>query len=101
MTTCTDKRVLEHHFRCVSGWTQVGENLVRHWAGQIYLRAKVDGKVKRVSLQTSDLRIAKMKRDDLLSGMRKASASEHQTGAVRTLGEAIGVRGRRFRCLGF
>lgn len=75
----------------MGAWTQVGENLVRHTAGTIYLRAKVAGKVKRVSLQTSDLRIAKLKRDDLLSGMRKASASDHHTGEVRTIGEAVAI----------
>jgi len=43
-------------------WTQVAENLVRHRAGTIYLRAKVGGKVIRESLRVDDLRIAKLKR---------------------------------------
>ncbi len=75
----------------MSDWTQVGENLVRHRGGKIYLRAKVKGKVIRVSLGTSDLRIAKIKRDDRLSGMRTAALSKVASPAVRTLGDAVAV----------
>lgn len=77
----------------MSDWTQVGENLVRHRGGKIYLRAKVKGKVIRVSLGTSDLRIAKIKRDDRLAGMRTAAlaASATRTPVIRTLGDAVAV----------
>jgi hypothetical protein len=53
----------------VSIWVQVGENLVRHWSGTIYLRAKVADKIVRISLKTSDIRIAKIKRDDRLASL--------------------------------
>ena len=73
-----------------SCWSKAGENLVKHRAGTIYLRAKVHGKVKRVSLQTSDLRIAKLKRDDILAGLRKSARVETAGAkAARTLGEAL------------
>jgi integrase len=72
----------------VSDWNQCGENLVRHVAGTIYLRAKVDGKIKRVSLRTKDLRIAKLKRDEVLASMRKA-ASLGDAAKIKTLGDAI------------
>src|SRR5687767_2992762 len=75
----------------MSDWTQVGENLVRHVGGTIYLRAKVAGKVIRVSLQTSDLRIAKIKRDDRLGGLRQAAVRNPTAATVRTLGEAVAV----------
>jgi integrase len=69
-------------------WQQVGENLVRHKAGVIYLRAKVAGKIKRISLGTKDLRIAKLKRDDALAVLRKAAALP-QAVEMRTLGDAV------------
>lgn len=75
----------------MSTWTQVGENLVRHEGGKIYLRAKVNGKVIRVSLGVSDLRIAKIKRDDHLAGMRSAAAANPSGQTVRTLGDAVAV----------
>lgn len=76
-------------------WQQVGENLVRHRSGKVYLRAKVDGKIKRVSLKTNDLRIAKIKRDSMLPKLRTASKKQSTEGAIesdqRTLGKAITV----------
>lgn len=69
-------------------WTQVGENLVRYQAGTIYLRARVAGKIKQVSLQTEDIRIAKLKRDKMLEGLRKA-AKVSSGEKVRTIGDAI------------
>lgn len=69
-------------------WQQVGENLVRYQGGTIYLRARVAGKIKQVSLKTEDIRIAKLKRDQMLAGLRKAakvSSGEN----VRTIGDAI------------
>ena len=70
-------------------WTKVGENLVRHPAGTIYLRAKVAGKKIRQSLETADLRAAKRKRDLMLEDMRHATAlgSEH----IETLADAIAI----------
>ena len=75
----------------MSDWKQVGENLVRHRGGTIYLRAKVHGKVIRVSLGTEDLRIAKIARDDRLAAMRGAAAMADQNPAVRTVGDAVAV----------
>lgn len=72
----------------MSEWKKVGENLVRHWAGTIYLRAKVAGKPVRISLQTEDLRIAKLKRDDQLAAIRTAAA-EKKSKVVRTLEDAL------------
>lgn len=72
----------------MSDWQQVGENLVRHRGGTIYLRAKVAGKIKRISLQTTDLRIAKIKRDATLAGLRKGS-NIRKGEAIRTIGDAL------------
>jgi hypothetical protein len=36
----------------MSDWQQVGENLVRHRSGTIYVCPKVRGKVKRVSFES-------------------------------------------------
>jgi integrase len=69
-------------------WQPVGENLVRWNGGTIYLRAKVAGKVCRVSLKTSDLRIAKLKREAKLAELRRL-ASVAGKGDVRTMAEAI------------
>ncbi len=80
----------------MSAWKQVGENLVKHRAGTYYLRAKVDGKIKRISLQTSDLRIAKLKRDDQLNALRSAAVERSvATGEIRTLGDALAVTGKK------
>lgn len=73
----------------MSDWTQVGENLVKHVGGTVYLRAKVKGKVIKVSLQTNDLRIAKLKRDERLAGMRAAAVSHAASHAVRILADAV------------
>ena len=52
-------------------WEKVkAENLVRHVSGGYYLRAKIAGKIIRRSLQTSSLKIAKLKRDPLLLKLR-------------------------------
>lgn len=75
-------------------WQQVGENLVRHKGGTIYLRAKVAGKIKRVSLGTKDLRIAKIKRDDTLETLRKA-AEQASGPTIRTLGDAVDALSER------
>jgi len=76
-------------------WVRVGENLVRHRAGTIYLRAKVPGKKGplRISLETGDLRIAKIARDARLEVLRAAATGALESGraAVRTLGEALAV----------
>lgn len=72
-------------------WTQVGENLVKHQSGTIYLRAKVKGKVIRVSLEVTDLRIAKLKRDDRLASLRTAAEKAEGRAPVRTFGDAIAL----------
>jgi hypothetical protein len=73
-------------------WTKVGENLQRHVGGTIYLRAKVKGKVIRVSLGTKDLRIAKLKRDAKLATFRaEALVKNPQGGSLRTIREALAV----------
>lgn len=77
----------------MSDWKQVGENLVRHKAGTIYLRAKVAGKVQRRSLGTDDLRIAKIKRDEILAALRKQAEASTET--ARTLGDMITLVGNR------
>jgi integrase len=74
----------------VSEWKQVGENLVRHSGGSYYLRAKVAGKVIRVKLDATDLKVAKLQRDDKLAALRTA-ATQQETSSVRTLGDAINV----------
>lgn len=77
----------------MSEWQKVGENLVRHPAGNIYVRIRVDGKQKRISLGTKDVRIAKIKRDTVLPKLRtsgkKQSASGSSISARRTVGDAI------------
>ena len=74
----------------MSDWQQAGENIVRHANGTYYLRAKVLGKVIRVSLKTKDLRIAKIKRNDRLAGERAAAVSRRPE-LVRTMREALSV----------
>jgi integrase len=77
----------------MSDWQTVGENLVRHPAGNIYVRIRVDGKQKRISLGTKDARIAKIKRDSVLPKLRisgkKQSTSGSSFSARRTVGDAI------------
>lgn len=67
-------------------FVKCGENLVKHVGGGIYLSAKIYGKKIRRSLQTNDLRIAKLKRDQLLNSLRKAATSKI---TARNIGEAI------------
>lgn len=74
----------------MSEWKQVGENLVRHKAGTIYLSAKVRGKKIRKSLKTSDLRTAKRRRDERLTTLRAAAAAvEDGATGIRTIADAI------------
>lgn len=70
-------------------WTRCGENLVRHEAGTIYLNAKVSGKKVRVSLETSDLRAAKRKRDVKLETLRHSANLGDQN--IETLAEALAL----------
>lgn len=70
-------------------WKQVGENLVRHQGGTIYLRAKVAGKIIRRSLETTDLATAKRKRDTEIKLDRKRAATAGQ--AEKTLGGALAM----------
>lgn len=71
-------------------WQQAAENIVKHANGTYYLRAKVLGKVIRVSLKTKDLRIAKIKRDDRLTKER-AAAVARKPNSVRTIREALAI----------
>jgi len=70
-------------------WTKVGENLVRHPAGTIYLRAKVDGRKIRQSLGTADLRQAKRKRDAELEVLRHAVTLGGEN--IETLADALAL----------
>lgn len=63
---------------------------MRHANGTYYLRAKILGKVIRVSLKTSNLRIAKIKRDERLAAER-SKATARKPGAVRTLRDAVAL----------
>lgn len=74
-----------------SRWTKAAENLVRHRGGVYYLYAKVAGKPIRVSLETEDLRIAKLKRDEKLAALRRAAEMEAPGGRIRTIGDALDV----------
>lgn len=69
-------------------WSKVGENLVRYNGGTIYLRAKIAGKIERVSLKTSDLRQAKIRRDAKLLELRSA-ANQRDRGEIKTMADAI------------
>jgi integrase len=68
-------------------WKQVGENLVRHQSGTIYLRAKVAGKIIRRSLETTDLAAAKRKRNAELKLARKRATVAAQ--AAKTIEGAL------------
>lgn len=70
-------------------WIKVAENLVRHPAGTIYLRAKVGGKKIRQSLETTDLRQAKRKRDLELEILRRAAALGGEN--IETLAGALAL----------
>lgn len=69
-------------------WVKVGENLVRYNGGTIYLRAKVAGKIERHSLKTSDLKLAKIKRDTKLAELRRGAALA-KNDQPATMGDAI------------
>ena len=72
------------------GWERVNaENLTRHSGGVYYLNAKVRGKKIRRSLKTKSLRIAKIKRDEMLEGFRKASVAEPTQ--IKTIGDALNL----------
>lgn len=77
-----------------SVWQKVAaENLVRHRGGTYYLNAKVGGKKIRRSLETADLRIAKIKRDNVLGPLRSVATAS--PGDVRTVGDALELVGKR------
>lgn len=82
-------------FTEMKDFVQVGENLVRHAGGTIYLRAKVRGKVIKVSLGTKELKVAKLARDDRLTAMRAAALAQTSNVGVRTLGDAVAVLSAR------
>lgn len=66
---------LEGPFSVRKHLVQAGEYPVRHRSGTIYLRAKVADKIVRISLKTSDLRIAKIKRHKNRSRILRLVAS--------------------------
>lgn len=69
-------------------WEKVGaENLVRHRSGNYYLQAMVGGKKIRRGLKTTDIRIAKMKRDQILTTLR--SVLPGASDRIKTLGDAL------------
>lgn len=71
-------------------WQKVGENLVRHSGGVIYLRGRVNGKPIRVSLGTSDLRIAKIARDARLASLRSEAKNDDLT-SPKTIGDFLKI----------
>lgn len=74
----------------MSVWQAVkAENLVRHRAGTYYLQAKVRGKKIRRTLETTSLKVAKIKRDAMLEGFRQASVGE--SSQIRTVGDALNL----------
>ena len=72
-------------------WTKAGENWVRHANGKYYLRAKVGGKVIRKYLKTKDLKIAKIKRNDMLAAERAVAVAKSPP-SVRTIREALAAQ---------
>jgi len=74
----------------MSDYERAGENIVKHANGTYYLRAKVLGKVVKKSLKTKELRIAKIKRDDLL-GKERSAATARKPGLVRTIRDALAI----------
>jgi integrase len=70
-------------------WTKIAENLVRHPSGTIYLRAKVSGKKIRQSLNTTDLRQAKRKRDSTLEDLRHAASLAGEN--IESLADALAL----------
>lgn len=71
-------------------WTKIADNLVRHSGGTIYLRARVGGKPIRVSLGTSDLRLAKISRDARLDALR-ADVKTPDVASAKTIGDFISL----------
>jgi integrase len=71
-------------------WERVGENLVRQTSSKtLYLRARIGGKIIRRSLETTSVRIAKLKRDKLLLELRTQAGVQRSTGGPITRDEAI------------
>jgi len=73
-------------------YRKVATNIVRHRGGMYYLRAKVGGQKVRRSLDTKDLEVAKMKRDEVLRQLKGAEATEAK---IATVGDALEVVARR------
>ena len=72
------------------GWELVSaENLIRHSGGTYYLNAKVRGKKIRRSLKTKSLKVAKVKRDEMLAGFRSTSVVEPTQ--IKTIGDALNL----------
>lgn len=81
------KTAITRQIAAMSDWERAGENLVKHKNGTYYLRAKVAGKVVRVTLKTSSLKIAKIKRNDRLE--KERSKATARKGNARTLQDAV------------
>lgn len=69
------------------------ENLVRHRSGKLYLNAKIAGSKVRVSLETDNLKEAKVRRDAKLQELRQAAARGPAT--ISTIGDALNIVEKR------
>lgn len=67
------------------------ENLFRHRGGNYYAVCKVDGKVRRRSLETEDFNQAKARLSDVLTDLRGAPNASH----VGTLAAAVTAEAKR------
>lgn len=70
---------------------QIGRDVMRHQAGKIYLRGKENGKAIRFTPETSELRISKLKRYEMLAGIRAAAETQQSSGLKRTIVEIVPV----------
>ena len=86
-TTEIDKNGRNRKVSGMGEFEKAGENLVRHENGVYYLRAKVAGKKIRVSLKTTSLKIAKIKRNARLTSERSQAAARN--GTSKTLKDAV------------
>lgn len=85
---CLDLRASAVFNYGMAAWKKVGENLVRHSGGKIYLRMRVDGKPIRVSLGTDDLRIAKIAREARMAALKEA-AKDKEAKQPKTIGDFL------------
>lgn len=90
LPTCLTNKLHTIACFCMGDFKTVAENLARHKNGTYYLQAKIAGKKIRKSLRTDALRIAKIKRNDLLAKLRMQSglARDYEN---MTIGQLIAV----------